>query len=459
MRHPARLLSLVALCVAPALPLAAQNSPSARVRNAIQAIESMIETTGDAPLQAFAEKSLAPSYRNSFRGDSLLRHLRALRTGVGDVGGVMVRRDSANFYLEIDGQRHSTVRFALDEPGLITALELLRPGSSPAAPSVAPSPWTGVTWETLPDAVQRAAAAGFHGTIIAKRNGTEVLRTAVGMSDPVAGRRSALNSVYSIGSQPMDFTRTAVLLLAQRGKLSMNDSIGRFFRNVPSDKRGITVAHLLEGRSGLIDFYHEDGTDWDSDLSWIPKDEAVRRMLASTLRFAPGTSRASSHAAYNMLAAVIEKASGVAYPEFLRRELLTPLGMTRTGFYGETLGLSLGEFAVGGGPNVVGLPNVGPNWGPTSWLVMGSGGMVSTVEDMDKYYTALARGTLLTGAWAKQQQGRTAGAGGSSRGYFIFHVSDGAGSSVLVLTNTAGRERNTPALTGALERLVLGARP
>ncbi len=448
-----RPLLLAALMAAHSRSLQAQGGPSPRVRAAIQGIEAMLTSVGDSALRAFSENNLAVSYRTSIGGDSLLRHLRALRSAVGDLGGVQVRRDSVYFYLEIEGQRTSTVRFSLDEPGRLTSLELL-----PASTRRPLSEWTGVTWETLRDVVQRAAAAGFHGTVVARRNGVETFRTAVGMSDPASGRRTTLNTVFCIASQPMDFTKTAVLLLAQRGRLSLDDSIGRFLVDVPADKRGMTVRHLLSGASGLVDFFHEDAKDWNADLSWIPSDEAVRRVMASKLRFAPGTARMSSHAAYNLLAVIIEKASGRSYREFLLRELLQPLGMTRTGFYGETLGLTLDQFAVGGGPSVVGLPNIAPNWGPTSWLVMGSGGMVSTLEDMDRYYTALAKGTLLTGAWAKMQQGRTAGAGGSDRGYFIFHVSDGAGSSVLLLTNTAGRERNTPAMTSALEQLVLGAR-
>ncbi|HVQ35472.1 MAG TPA: hypothetical protein VMT33_05625, partial [Candidatus Bathyarchaeia archaeon] len=95
-------------------------------------------------------------------------------------------------------------------------------------------------------------------------------------------------------------------------------------------------------------------------------------------------------------------------------------------------------------------------WGPTSWLIMGSGGMFSTLPDMDRYYGAIAAGKLLTGEWAKWQQGDGVGVGGSDRGYFIFHATNGKGNEALFLMNGEGRAPATRAMTRTLGTLVMG---
>jgi CubicO group peptidase (beta-lactamase class C family) len=217
----------------------------------------------------------------------------------------------------------------------------------------------------------------------------------------------------------------------------------------------MTIGHILAGKSGLPDFHHTD-KDWNADLGWIDRDTAVRRILAQKLRFPPGAEEAHSHSAYGLLAAVIEIVSGRSYPEFVRTEILKPLGMTRTGFYGETLGLTAADFAIGYGVSSVGLPNIPPNWGPTSWLVMGSGGMFSTLRDMERYYAALEGGRLLTGTWAARQQGESVGVGGSERGYYIFHATNGRGNDILFLMNGEGLSAPTRAMSRAAERLVMG---
>ena len=107
-----RPLLLAAVLLTSSLSLQAQGGPSPRVRAAVQGIESMLTSVGDSALNAFAENSLAVSYRNSFQGDSLLRHLGALRDAVGEIGGVTVRRDSTWFYSRLKDAK-DTVRFSL----------------------------------------------------------------------------------------------------------------------------------------------------------------------------------------------------------------------------------------------------------------------------------------------------------------------------------------------------------
>jgi len=438
------------------LPVAAfaQDGPPPHVRAAIQSVERMIEGSGDGTLETFAAERLAPAYRQTFTPDALLAHLRKMREAVGgNIGAVSVERDPEGLRLQISGAREATYRVVVDPKGLITKLELLENPPEPPSPEAAI--WAGTTWESLASNFKRAEAAGFSGVVLVKREGKEALRAAYGTSDKGAARKTAPDTIYCIGSTPIDFTVTGIMLLGQRGKLSLDDPIAKFFPDAPADKRAITVRQLLTGKSGLPNFHHLP-TDWDADLAWVDRDTAVKRILAQPLLFAPGQGDAHSHSAFGLLAAVIEIVSGETYAGFLRKEILTPLGMTRTGFYGESLHLPAPEFAVGYGESAAGVPNIPPNWGPTSWLVMGSGGMFSTLPDMDRYDAAIASGKLLTGEWAKWQQGRKVAVGGSDRGFFLFHATNGRGTEALFLMNGEGRSPAVRAMTRALQDLVLG---
>jgi CubicO group peptidase (beta-lactamase class C family) len=446
-------LVLVTLAFLPA-PARAQGGPPPEVRAAIQSVERMLEGGDDASLQTFATDRLAPVYRASFTPEALTAHLKKLREAVGgDIGGVRVEREPEGLHLMIEGKHDVTILMALDAGAMITKLELIDVPAPPASPAEAM--WKDTTWETLGADLHRAEEAGFSGVYVARHDGKEVVRATSGVADKASGRRTAADTIYCIGSTPIDFTVTGILLLGQRGKLSLDDPIGKYFPDVPADKKGMTLRHLLNGKSGLPDF-HGTPKDWDQDLAWIDRDTAVKRILSQKLLFTPGAGEAQSHSAMGLLAAVIEIVSGTTYPNFVRTEILKPLGMTRTGFYGETLGLTVADFAVGYGASSVGLPNIPPNWGPTSWLVMGSGGMFSTLADMERYDAALEAGRLLTGEWAKRQQGQFVNVGGSDRGFLIFHATNGRGNDILFLMNGEGRSDATRAMMRAGERLVMG---
>jgi len=429
----------------------AQGGPPPEVRAAIQSVEQMLLGTDEASLRAFVESRLASSFRTQVAEDSLLARLRAMRRAVGGrIDDVSVERTDAGLRLMLSGATEVTLLVALDGDARIVRLE--REMRAPAPPSGLEAAVADLTWETLGEAMRRAEAAGFSGVMLARRDGREVLRAAYGLADRDARRRNEVNTVFGIGSTPIDFTVTGILLLGQRGLLALDDPVSKYLGQVPADKRALTLRHLMTGRSGLPDFHHVPA-DWDADLAWIDRATAVRRVLEAPLLFAPGAGEQHSHSAFGLLAAVIEVVSKKDYAAFTRTEILEPLGMTRTGFYGETLGLSVSDFATGYGASSVGLPNIPPNWGPTSWLVMGSGGMFSTLGDLDRYYAAMESGRLLTGEWARWGAGERVGAGGSDRGFFILRAANGRGTDVMFLMNGEGRDSGARVLSRAVERL------
>jgi len=154
----------------------------------------------------------------------------------------------------------------------------------------------------------------------------------------------------------------------------------------------MTIGHLMTGQSGLPDF-HELPSDRNPDHSWIDRDEAIRRIMNQRLLFKPGERRRPSHSAWGLLAAIIEIVSGESYPEFTKKRLFEPAGMKDTGFFGEAIPEQ--RVAVGYG-RVSSTPNSPPHWGKTSWMVMGSGGQVSTLRDIYRWEIAMRNESILS---------------------------------------------------------------
>jgi CubicO group peptidase (beta-lactamase class C family) len=276
--------------------------------------------------------------------------------------------------------------------------------------------------------------------VLLVRDDAIVLDEGYGLANREAGISCSASTIYGIGSTPIDFTHVGILLLAEEGRLSLDDPITRYFDGVPPDKRGITIEHLMTGASGLRDFHDLPG-DRDPDHAWIDRDEAVRRILNHDLLFEPGSGDAHSHSAWGLLAAIIEIASGETYPAFCRARILKPLGMTDTGFYGEPIPAE--RLAIAYGRRSDGETNAPPWWGPTSWLVMGSGGMTSTTRDMHRFHTGLRAGKVLSEESAARFFGPPGDvlAGGSMYGYEVVYT-QGPGTAMYLFSN-AGENIDT----------------
>lgn len=284
-----------------------------------------------------------------------------------------------------------------------------------------PSSGFSLTVEMLPALLDSLENTGYSGLLYARKKGDELIEQAFGMANPGMNIPNTIETIFATGSRPIDYTVAAIQLLDQQGELSIEDSITEYFDDVPADKQNLTLQHLLTGRSGLPDFFDTED-DWDADLAWVAREEATHRLLNIDLIFEPGTNRQHSHAAFGLLAIIVERVSGMDYFEFLKENFFDPAGMDKTGEYGETLGFSIEDFAEGKGPQRIGLPNIPPNWGPTSWLVKGSGGMYSTLGDLRTFYDYLRSGEVLDEEHQRVFRGESVQLDGSMRGFELFSI-------------------------------------
>jgi CubicO group peptidase (beta-lactamase class C family) len=198
-------------------------------------------------------------------------------------------------------------------------------------------------------AIARAQAdSGFSGVVLVARDTTVIMDKA--FSRP-GGQPLSTQSQFNIGSMTKGFTAAAILRLRSQHRLSFSDPITRFFPFTPEDKRGITVFHLLSHTSGI------QGHSAGSGI--VRRDGAINAILAQPLDFPPGTQYRYMDDDYQLLAAIVEIASGLTWEDYITRELLQPTRMWSTGFQGG------------------------------DWGHKGANGMRSTARDMFRWLSAI----------------------------------------------------------------------
>ncbi|HEY6543615.1 MAG TPA: serine hydrolase domain-containing protein [Dokdonella sp.] len=226
-------------------------------------------------------------------------------------------------------------------------------------------------------------------SLLVLRDGEAVVRRAWGMADLEAGVAATPATNYRLASVSKQFTAAAVLLLVQDGRLSLDDTAGRWLPSLPPASARVTLHQLLTHSAGLVDYEDLMGEDWQGQIV----DAGVLRLLEREDRtlFAPGHGWRYSNSAYALLALIVERASGRAYPDFLRERIFLPLGMRST------------LARVDGGPAVpqraYGYSKVDGRWQrtdqSTTSAVLGDGGIHSSIDDLAKWDAALQDDRLL----------------------------------------------------------------
>lgn len=201
------------------------------------------------------------------------------------------------------------------------------------------------------------------------------------------GPRPDAATAFRIASMTKSFTAASILLLAERGALSLADPVGRHVpefsavRLPTSDSPQVTVGMLASMSGGLPE-----------DDAWADRQESMSReefarLLTGGVRFVtvPGTAYEYSNLGYALLGRVVEAASGMTYHDFVDRHLLRPLGMAATGF--DTSVPAPGGVATGHA-RLDGRWRPEPFSGPGVFSAIG--GLFSTVEDLARWMCRLA---------------------------------------------------------------------
>lgn len=227
-------------------------------------------------------------------------------------------------------------------------------------------------------------AGTFDGVALVTQGDAVLLKSAYGCANRQASTANTATTLFDMGSIAKTFTAAAVLQLVHSKKLTLADTIGDFYPQAPAALQPVTIAQLLGHTSGLDNFHN------DSDFELMDKTQAENRILAMPLIARPTEKIAYSNAAYTLLAAIVEQASGLAFQQYVHDNLLTPLKLSNTGFY-QDKHLSISSMARGYGGNNPGSTTFEKG---LTWALIGAGGMVTSIDDLTTWFTALKKGAL-----------------------------------------------------------------
>lgn len=320
---------------------------------------------------------------------------------------------------------------------------------------------------------------GFSGAVLIAKDNKVLLSGGYGKTSIDSGNKITPATVFNIGSVTKQFTAAGIMKLVEEGKLEVSDNLGRFFPDIPEDKKNITIHQLLTHTSGLSG--QAEGFRYD----YIDRGSFLDRLFETPLVRKPGVRYEYSNVGYIVLAAIMEIVSGRKYEEYLNKSFFVPLQMYRTGYllpewdtdnmaHGSHFDIEKEEWV---------------DWGITldrfknavvSWNSMGKGDIQSSVTDLYIWHKALQEGSVLspssvekiqTGYVPEQESGKSYygygwaiftsqwgskivthnGSNGMYFADFIRYVDDGV--VVIMLTNINGA-RDISGLAHNLARMV-----
>lgn len=222
------------------------------------------------------------------------------------------------------------------------------------------------------------------GCVLAVHKNDVIYATTHGLADASSGEPCSSDTRFQLASVSKQFTAAAVLTLADRQRLSLDDPVTRWVPGCPESWRDITVHHLLCHSSGLG--HSSDYPEIDLYQAY-PLDEFVAALRPRPLHFPPGMTYRYSSPGYVLLAQIVQRANQEPYGTFLEQAVFSPLGMNRT-----FAGSPADRRDVARGHDCT---EPIPSW-ELDTVNMGAGDVWSTVADVLRWDDALSSGEILS---------------------------------------------------------------
>lgn len=220
----------------------------------------------------------------------------------------------------------------------------------------------------------------FQGAVLVLRDNKELFKKGYGMAAP--NTPNTPSTLFQIASLSKTFTAIAIMQLAEKQSISIDEPIITYFPDYPNGDI-ITIGHLLSHSSGIPD-YLNPGFKFDYSKEWKP-EEIVNVTRDAELLFAPGESFQYSNTGYVMLGMIIEKASRQSYENYIKEHIFRPSGMENSMF-------SLKE----GVPATIGHVKGEPGPIMNNTAAYAAGDIISTVEDLALFDQAIRNHVLIS---------------------------------------------------------------
>ena len=223
----------------------------------------------------------------------------------------------------------------------------------------------------------------FNGTVLVASNDQVIYKGAFGFRDLETREPLTTGSAFYLASVSKQFTTMAIMMLKERGILTYDDTLDKFFPAFPDYAKSITIRHLMTHTSAIPDHF-----SLFEETDGLTNQQVLNRLVkVKNLAFQPGEKYEYSNGAYVMLSLIVSQVSGQPFPEFMQENIFVPLSMTHTLVYDQSEPLVAGRVT---GYDLYEEKN------DYTLFTSGAGGMYTSVEDLYRWDRALYTDKLVS---------------------------------------------------------------